>query len=330
MKQILITKLNVDYGASTGATITTSDGINLLADGALACFESSGAIVDGASPSVSSPAIYFALGRTGKSRLITPLIDLATLKFTKLAYTAPAAKVIVVGSPTDGGTTYNINIPSSPTVGSIASVMLINQSKPHHDRTREKTYEYQVRLGDNAASVATAIVAKINADASKIATAAMVDTTNKDGFKLTAVTAGVDFSVVCGGIMINADVLGYNEVLNAGTAGITKGRISLTTPVVAQNPGQGTYAQILGMEEDYSTELGNNGVPSKEVNLFTLNSRAVVGETYVQYELTWTMPNDNPLIPKANMQQSLTIAVPSADTGTGKIITALDAILAAV
>lgn len=330
MKQILITKGTIDYAATTGAALTGANNVDLIADGALICVESNGTLVDGTTPTITQDAIYFVMGRTGKAPLITPHIDIASLSYNKLAYTAPVAKIMVVGSPTNGGTTYNLNLPSSPTVGTVASIMLIDETKPHEDRTREKVYEYQVRSGDTAASVAAAIIAKINADANKVATAAEVDTNNHDGFTLTATTAGNDFNVSCDGILINADILGYNELLVAGTAGLTAGVISLTSPVTKNNIGQGTSAQILEAELDFSTEMGNTGLQSRGVNLFNFNQRTVAGATYVQYELTWTTPSDNPLIPKANMTQSLSIAVPSGDTGAGKHIAVIDAILASL
>jgi len=327
----MVTKGTIDYGLSTATgDISGANALDLLADGSLVVLEKDGTFVDDTLPVITKDAIYFAMGRTGKAPLISPIIDLASLAWNKLAYTAPVAKVMAVGSPTNGGTTYNLNLPSSPTVGTIAGIMLIDESKPYEVRTREKRYEYQVRSGDTAATVAAAIIAKINADADRVATAAEVDTNNHDGFTLTAVTAGNDFNVACDGILVNADILGYNELLVAGTAGLTKGVISLTTPVTANNVGQGTSAQILAAELDFSTEMGNTGLQSRGVNLFNFNQRTVAGATYVQYELTWTTPNDNVLISKPNMTQSLTIAVPSGDTGAGKHIAALDAILASL
>lgn len=331
MEQILITKGTVDYGLSTSTgDIAGANEIDLLSDGSLVCLESDGTFVDDTTPNITKDAIYFALGRTGKAPLLTPHIDLASLTYNKLAYTAPVAKVMVVGSNTNGGTTYNCNLPTSPTVGTVARIMIIDETKPEHDRTRERIYEYQVKSGDTAASVEQAIIAKINADTKRIVNAAEVDATNHDGFKLTAITAGNNFNVSCDGILINADVLGYNEIVYAGTAGITAGPTTLNTVVVANNIGQGTYAQIAAAEKDASTEMGNMGVQSRGVDIFTLNSRAVLGATYVQYVLTWIAPNDNPLIPKANMRQTLTIAVPSGDTAAGKHIAALDAILASL
>lgn len=331
MRQILITKGDVNYAYDGADDITGADEITGLADGALACLEKNGTLVDDTLPNVTQDAIYFALGRTSYGPLLTPLIDIASLKYQKTAYVAPVAKVIVVGSNTDGGTTYNCNLPSSPVAGTTAEIMLIDQDKPHHDRTREKIYQYVVKTGDTAATIEAAIIAKINADANRIATAAEIDSTNHDGFSLTAVTAGNNFSVVCGGILAEADVLEYKEIKHAGTAGLTEGYASgVSTVVVANVVGMGTPAQITELELDYSTELGNTGLDSRGVELYSAASRVVSTATYTTYVLTWTTPSDNPLIPKPNMTQQLVIAVPSGDTGAGKTIAALDAILASL
>jgi hypothetical protein len=61
--------------------------------------------------------------------------------------------------------------------------------------------------------------------------------------------------------------------------------------------------------------------------MFTSPARTVAGATYTQYFITWTKPNDNPLIPKANMTQLLVIAVVSTDS---VLIGILDTILAAM
>lgn len=331
MRQILITKGDVNYAYDGSDDITGADEITSLSDGALACLEKDGTLVDDTLPNVTQDAIYFALGRTTNGPLITPLIDLATLKYQKTAYVAPVAKVVVVGSNTNAGTTYNCNLPSSPVAGTIAEIMIINQDKSHHDRTREKIYQYQVKTGDSAASIQTAIIALINADANRIVNALEVDATNHDGFKLTAITAGNNFSVVCGGILADADVLEYKEIKHAGTAGLTEGyTAALTAVVVANVVGMGTVAQIAEMELDYSTELGNNGLDSRGVELYSAPSRVVAGATYTTYLLTWTTPSDNPLIPQPNMTQQLVISVPAGDTGAGKTIAALDSILASL
>lgn len=331
MRQLLVTKGTIDYGLSTATgDISGANQLDLLADGSLVCLESDGTFVDDTTPNVTKAAILFALGRTTNGPLVTPLIDIASMAYKKTAYTAPAAKVMVIGSTTNAGTTYNCNLPSSPTVGTVATLTVVDESKPFDHRDRERTYEYQVKTGDTAATVEVALIAKINADSLRIVNALEVDATNHDGFKLTGITAGKNFNVACGGILVNADVLGYNEIINAGTAGITAGAttgLALAAPWV---PGFGTSAQIAEIELDYSTELGNTGLQAQGNNLFNLRSRVVSGATYVTYIITWITPNDNILIPKPNMTQMLMIAVPSGDTGAGKTIAALDAILASL
>jgi len=331
MRQILITLGDVNYAYDGADDITGADEITGLANGALACLESDGTLVDDTLPNITKDAIYFALGRSVGGPMITPIIDIASLAYKKVAYAAPVAKVVCLGSNTDAGTTYNLNLPSSPVVGTTAQLTVINQDKPHHDRTRERIYSHTVVTGDTAASIAAALIAAVNADTLAIVTSAEVDTTNHDGFKLTADTAGNNFDVVCDGILANADVLEYKEIKHAGTAGVTAGySAGLTAVVVANSLGSGTPAQIRELELDYSTELGNTGLQSRGVDLYSAASRVVSSATYTTYFITWTTPSDNPLIPKANMTQQLVIAVPSGDTAAGKNIAALDAILASL
>lgn len=334
MRQILIAKSTIDYGLSTATgDIAGANALDLLADGSIVCLEKDGTFVDDTTPTITQDAIYFALGRTTGGPVITPLIDIASMTYEKKVYVAPVAKAICLGSTTNGGTTYNLNIPSSPTVGTSALLTVIDETKPFDNRTREKIYEYVVKTGDTAASVAAGIIAKVNADANRIVNATEIDATNHDGFYLTAITAGNNFNVSCGGILANADVLGYKEIIFAGTAGVTAGynaAITTATVVVANVVGTGTSAQILELERDYSTERGNTGLQDRGVSMYTVAERTVSGGTYTTYVITWTAPNDNPLIPKANMTQQLIIAAPSGDTGAGKTCAALDAILASL
>lgn len=329
MRQLFITKGTVDYAYKTAGDIAGYNELNLLADGALACLLSDGTLVDDTLPNVTTSEIYFALGRTSNGPLVTPLIDIASMAYKKTAYTAPAAQIMVIGSTTDQGTTYNLNL-STPVVGTTASITIIDETKTFDNRTREKEYQYVVKTGDTVALIAAGIIAKINADATGIVTAAMVDTTNSDGFKLTADTAGNKFNVTCGGILANADVLGYNEIVFAGTAGITAGPTTSLAVVAANNIGQGTPAQIAELEADFSTEMGNTGLQDRGVSLYTTASRVVAGATYVQYNITWTKPDNNPILPKLPVVQQLVIAVPSGDIGAGKHIAALDSILASL
>jgi hypothetical protein len=324
MRQLFITKGVIAYGLSTaGGTIAGGNVINLLADGAIAALHADGSLVDGTTPAITESSVYFALGRTSLGALVSPLIDTASMAYKKTAYSAPVAEVMAVGNVVAGATTYSLNLPSQPVAGTVATLTVVDETKPFYDRTRAYTYEYRVVASSSPAIVQAGLIAKINAHAGRVVNAAEVDSTNHNGFKLTAITAGKKFNIYCGGILSSADVLGYNEVVVAGTPGIS----ATTTVVVANRVGTGLATEIALMEQDYSTEYGNIGLQDRGVSMFTSPARTVAGATYTQYFITWTKPNDNPLIPKANMTQLLVIAVVSTDS---VLIGILDTILAAM
>jgi hypothetical protein len=235
-----------------------------------------------------------------------------------------------VGSNTNAGTTYGLNLPSSPVIGTSASLTVIDRTKPFDHLNRSKTFEVVVGIGDIRQTIVAALIAKINAYSKGIVTAANVDTTNHNGFKLTAKVAGKDFTVVCGGILSNADVLEYQRIVNAGTAGLSAGDAQgLTTTVVKQSLGRGTVAQIAGLETEFAPMDGDGPREKQLQNLYTAPTGVVIGETYAVTTLRSVVPNDNVLIPKENMTTELQLAIPATEYGVGESGTLLDAILAA-
>lgn len=328
MRQILIGKGTINYGLSTSTgDIAGAWELDKLSDGSIVCLEKDGTFVDDTLPVISNDSFYFALGRTGLPPVISPLIDIATLNWEKSVYVAPVAKVMVVGTNESGVTTYGLNLPSSPVAGTVAGIQIVDLSKHFSDNTRYHNFEHLVVTGDTATTIMNGLLAKVNADA--FVTMAQIEAGK--GFSFTAATAGKDFSINCSGILANADVLAYKDIVFAGTSGLTAGYANgLTTALTANVFGVGTSTEIAGLEADYSTELGNTGLQDRGVSLFTGSTRTVAGATYTKYILTWQTPNDNQLMPKNNPVQTLVIAAASGDTGAGKLCAALDAILASL
>jgi len=328
MKQMFIAKAGVAYASKVGGgTIAGVAEITSLVEGAIAVFTENGILVAGSETEFASKSIFFGTMRDGvpvfSRRFYRPL------DYTKLAYVAPAAKVVVVGSNTNGGITYNLNLPSSPVVGTSGSVMIIDRARPFNDKRREKIYEHTATTGETAATFAAAIIAKINADPKGFVTAAEVDVTNHDGFKITADTAGHDFAVACGGILANADVLEYQNIVVAGTGGIVQGYNSgLTTVVVQHKTGRGTSAQILATETEYASMDGDGPLAKTNQNLYSWAS-AVEAVNYTTYVMRSSVPNDNVLIPKANMTLEFQLAIPTTLYDAGETGTLLDVILPA-
>jgi len=300
--------------------------IDLLQNGTLAVFDGNGTLIDGATPVVETDTVLFALGAgaiTNVSTIVSPVIDRTSLSVTKNVYVAPVAKIMVIGNYTTGAT-YNLNLPTL-TTGLTASVKLVDLSKEHYDTSRYINYEYTIKSGETATTLVAAMIALINADADGIVTATQTDADN--GFSLTAKTAGKDFSATAEGVLSEADILEYKNIVRAKTAGLTVGYTSgLTATVVANVTGNGTYAQILELEKNSLADRGNSGYPAYNDLFFKEVTRAVSGKTYTVYTLTFRTPADNLLKPQNNPIQSLDIAVVSDDTTTGLNIACLDAI----
>jgi hypothetical protein len=328
MRQIFVTKSTVDYGLSTSTgDIAGMNELDKLENGALVCLDADGAFVDDANPAITTSGIYFALGRTGLPPVISPLIDIASLNYEKSAYVAPVAKIMVLGTNVSGETTYGLNLPSSFTVGTEAGIHIVDASKSHGDTSRYHDFTTNVRSGETATTLMARLLALVNAD--NFVTMASIEAGK--GYSLTADTAGKEFSVNCSGILEYADVLGYKEVVYAGTAGVASGDTQgLTTVVRANVFGVGTYAEIAALEADYSTEMGNTGLQQRGVALYTGSFGAVSGGTYTTYKLTWQAPGHNVLMPENNPIQLLVIAIPSGETGAGEDCTAMDNILASL
>lgn len=312
METIIIAKAGVTYGGkSSGTAANIQDAVNMV-EGAIGVFDETGTLIAGNAVSISGNSLTFAVKRGSDLKISFPVYK-DNFSKSEVAYVAPAAKVMAIGSNTDAGTTYNLNIPSTIVEGQNAILSIIDTAKPTDEQTRIKAYEVPVLTGDTAITVMSRLMTKINADTKRLATMSKIDATNSDGYLLTAVKAGVNFALSCGGILENADVLERTEVIYAGTAGVSKGAVSALTNLVANNTGHGTYAQMVEAELSASTHEGNNNYPGGSNDLYTQPSMVVSGGMYNQAVLSSTRPNDNVLIPRSPLTRRIHVGIPTGD-----------------
>lgn len=307
MKNILITKADVDWGHNGCDDVDKV--YSLLAQGALVAFAEDGTLLN-ASTTELFKNFYFALG-TQEGPIISPLIDYKTMKYTKSAYVAPVTKIIVVGAETSGNGA--LNFPSSLTayIGKSASIMLIDKRYEPNDKRREKYYNVPISDASTNLSILTALVAQINADDTKICSAAVA--AGNAGIVLTGLYG--DFAYVNMG--------GVFELTTLATSGGTVGPRAYVA-------GNGTSAQILQLEKDYSPNRGNTSDPiSSKTVLYNATSQVVSGETYTTTCITWRA-KEGATNDRSNFEQELIIAIPHDEYDSGESGYVLDALLAVV
>lgn len=319
MRKILVTKGSVNYNA--GSSTTFSD-IDSLTEGALAAYETGGSndgtVLDGTTPTFASDteAITFVVDRGTDGPEMSVPVYRDGLRYSKETYTAPVAKVMYIGDDGSAGS-YDLNLPTLA-ADDVARIRYIDKTKPEWDRSRETEVEYIVQSGDADSDVQSGLVTAFNAAGIDV-TAAAVGSGSNLGISFTADTAGEDFQVVPEGILEDADTLEYKYV-----NGVYDGTYETA---VANNPGQGTYAQVLELEKKFRTQDGGSQTNYLRNDLYAIPNKAVSGETYVIYTLTWKAPNNRTMMGENQFAQNLTICVPSSETGVSGAITALDNIL---
>lgn len=335
MKHLLISKGSVNYADDGAASVIGGAWeIDDLTTGGIAVLGADGTLIAEAAATVVDKQLQFAVG-TPENMQVTPMIARNGFSYSKQAYVAPVKSKKFLGSDTAGSAgSYSLNLPTSLSVGDTVGIAIIDKSKPMEDLTGTKIYSFSVISGDlltltTSKNIIAKLVALINADTTRIVDAtALNDATNNDGIQFLAKTAGIDFAVAHidgssttkASILADADIVEYLKVNGAYDATSTNG--------VANNPGQGTYAQISALEAEYSSREGNQGSNFLTNEMFNVASKAVVGETYVLYTLHFTPANDDDLIKHNRPNQICELAIPSSETGATKAIAALDNILA--
>ena len=254
-----------------------------------------------ATSEAETPARFMLATMTAGGLKTTPIITKAQATCVTKAYVAPVARIVMIGNQTDGGTTYSYNLPSL-SAGQVAGIIVTDTSKPMHELSRNRTYEYTLGYGDTEATITAALIAKVNADSLRIVNAAVTYTNGTDGFKVTGITAGKLFTVSPIGIFQNADI-----------AITTNGAL-----------GHGTVAQIQAYEKEaLSIEGKANG---RYDELFTQASVVNTTKTYATYTIQYVVPTLRPHNTSNNWTAELVIAVDSglSASGDGKTFEGLD------
>ena len=101
-----------------------------------------------------------------------------------------------------------------------------------------------------------------------------------------------------------------------------------STTAVSSNPGQGTAAWLTAFETEISTRDGNINSNYLQSDMWKMTSKVASAGTYTFYVISVQMPDDSVLVKEDNPTLQIFIACPSADTGSGKAIFAIDNILA--
>lgn len=325
MRKFLATKSGVNYGLKTGgAAIGGSWELNLLIDGGLAIFDGTGNLIDGLAPVITTPDFYIATGRANAAENTekSPMLFREGFSYSKLVYTAPVAKVMYLGWDTVHAA-YDLAVPASPVVGTIARVRIVDLDKEAWDPTREKVIEYVVKSGDTQALVVTGLVAALNAHADKYWTATDNTVGADIGITLTGTTLGKNFTAYAEGIISGATIVEYKMVNRVYSAA--------DVTAVAAAKGNGTYAQIKAWSDDFSTNDGNHNLRWFSEYFWSVSSNLSSSGTYTIYILTSTNPSDGRvLINEKNPPVTVILAIPSGEVGATAAITVMDNFLAAV
>lgn len=332
-RDIFIGKAGVDYGAglilATGGKWT----IESLTLGGIALFNQDQSVIDGT-------ATVLAADITGDKISIGMMMPTGikfgvemlrkSFKYTKQAYVAPVVAVKYLGDDAAAASgNGDLNLPSTISVAQAYGVSIRDRSKSHEDTSAIRNYILNVVTGDittltTSANIITKLVALINADTHKIVTAvAMNDGTDNDGIRFTADTAGVDFDIITvDGILKNSDIVEYHVINGVYDSG--------STTATANNPGQGTPAQVAKAELDSNVQSGKTNTQLLTKYMWSEGSLVVSTETYTIYSLSFIPAQDSQIDRDNNFIQLAQIFVPSGETGANELVTVLDEIFALV
>jgi len=328
MEKLIVVKSGVVYGYDGSGTIADRTDISTLANGALALFGEDGTLLLANTATTAYNEVDIFEGRTAGGPIFHGTLYPREFKVIKSTYAAAATKITGLGNNVNDATTYDLYLPSTLVVGSVAGIQIIDKSKRHDDTSRYHNYETTVVSGDTNTTLMTRLLAKITADTNKcIASVAQITTSSVCTGVLFTGKSLVDFAAIGTGILANADQLEYTEVVKSSH--VTKGYTSgLTGGVVAFSTGKNTTAKMLAAENETNVGLGDNGGVDtiRNNDLFTLPSRLEAGVNYLVYELSCKSPNNmGGLVEADNFTNTYQLAVDADDSA---IITILDAIFA--
>lgn len=297
------------YAQGLTAGSTTLAGIGSLAVGAMALIDKDpdsstyNVVIDIAAASLptSLPKLFQIVVMGNNGLKYSNIIKASNARATLLAAVAGTARVIFIGNQTSGGTTYSLNLPTL-NEGDIAGIDVRDAEIPAGSLKATKSYEYQIKAGDTSANIVAALIAKVNADASRIVNAAVAYSNATDGFKLTGITAGKKFVVSPTGVLKSSSITDAG----AGTA--------LVYP-------QGSLAQIKDAEKVDMVERGLDNAKTYSETV-TWVTDTTTGKTYNQLVIEYDVPNARPFNGGVNEKERLTIACQSDLTSADSVTNA--------
>lgn len=216
---------------------------------------------------------------TASGPILSPEINVDTLRWTKRAYIAPVAKVVHIGRNASS-LTWTLPDPANH-VGEYAAVRVYDLSMPPGVTNNVAVVEYLIKQGDDAASVQAGLLAKLEKLNGKFYANVTANTSGANrGFAFTGI-AGKNFRVI-------------PELLIGGSP------ITVATAFVA---GSGLGAELAEMEKDFATHKGYNRTYLMRQELYSGEFFINPATRYDVFVLEWTNPNrhiiasgDDPMI----------------------------------
>lgn len=304
MKQILIGK-QIAYAAKVGGgTISGINELNLLDTGAIACFAEDNTILTAAGVATEladKKRIYIAVGnQVDVSRsFLSTLIPRSGVDYSKKAYTAPVLQKKFVGyDGTTAGT--ELALPATLEKGDEGQITIVNTTSGMRTiGTDIKRYTNNILAGEtDGDAFIERLVAQINADPDRIVNAVEIGTS--DGISLEAIDGTTTFEVSVSGILENASIVEKG----AAVEGVA----------VAPVFGEGTYDQVLALEDEYSVGRGDTNRLELRSTWYSNHSLATSGLTYNIYTISWMGKRNHNSGEQATYIHEVKIAIPSSGT----------------
>jgi hypothetical protein len=297
MNKDIINVLSVGlYGSDGTDAISGRAEVNTLLDGAIAVLSDLGATIAAVdlNDSLTDHISIVVGGQTGPKG-----INVKSASMSKIAYDAPVAKVVSVGSTSSAGE-LGWDTPFTDLTG---AGIIVNNVHVVDGERRSYYYEIQLESTMTELQAVQALVDKINADPNRIVNATLTTrATTNYGIKLTAINYK-DFNVTTLGELMDTAI----------------------TVETAHSSGFGTTAQIQEMVDFMAPKTGDRGGQRKYDGYTPL---IVANGNYTVYELTYSNNRIDPMQSfNPAMTQRYLIAVPSTLTD---IFTALDLLVTGV
>jgi len=336
MEKLVVNKATLAYADNGAAGTVTLDTINALAHGGIACFDETGALIASGTTGFNEATIWQGNSETGPICMGT--IYPREFSYATSAAAAAAVKKMAIGNNVAGGSPTHVlglNLPATLTTGMVGGIQIVNLSKRHDDSTRYQLFEEVAITGDTATTYMARLIARITASTTKcIASCAAITGaiyTNGVAFVGNALT---NFSINGTGILSGADVVGYQEVLVARSAGgPAKGYVAALTGTNVQAYGEGknTLLMLQDLEKETNVYLGDQGLITARGNkIFKLASRLESGVSYKTVTIHCKAPNNiSELIEVTNPLNKWTFALATADSVVSAVLANLNTVLGA-